>query len=398
MENLKTLDDLGKNKSTEVSSQKSLQTEPDVITVQDNKNVTEEIQKAISEMKTVMNSYTKHSDPLRDYRSERNKQNPVVKEFRTFLKSIVYNRPDLMPDAVKNYLNESTNSAGGFLVPEEFGKKIYENVALAGVARRNATVVKMSREELKLPKLTTLPTFSFVSEGGLKPISNPGFSQVTLARKDGGFIVIFSKQLLEDEAFDLFSFVSNTAAKIISINEDNCAFRGLSPINGLLTPSIGATEIETSGAAFSSLTYDNLIDATVSVPSHSLDNSKFYMSRSVWGLIKKLKYSGSSEYVLSPDDRKEMMLEGYPVELTDGCYAMSESAADRSFIGFGDLSYLVIGERNSLTIDYSKEATVDIGSGNFLNLWQQGLVGLNFNVSFDMKFTFPEALTVIKTA
>jgi len=203
---------------------------------------------------------------------------------------------------------------------------------------------------------------------------------------------------LEDEAFDLFSFVSNTAAKIISINEDICAFRGLAPINGLLSASSGATEIETSGAAFSSLTFDNLIDATVAVPSHSLDNSKFYLSRSVWGHIKKLKYSGSSEYVLSPDDRKEMMLEGYPVELTDGCYAMSESASERSFIGFGDLSYLVIGERNSLTIDYSKEATVDIGSGNFLNLWQQGLVGLNFNVSFDMKFTFPEALAVIKTA
>lgn len=340
----------------------------------------------------------KNGDPLEKYRSESNRTNPVVKSFRDFIKAVVYNRADLLPQTMKNFLNEGTGSAGGYLVPEEFSNQIYALVNSAGVARRNATIVKMSRKELKLPKLTTLPTFSFVSEGAIKPVSNPGFGQVVLSRHDGGFIVIFSKQLLDDEAFDLMSFLSGIAGKIILINEDTAAFRGLSPITGLLGAS-GTTTVRTTGTGFSSVSYDDIIDATSSVPSDTIRNSKWYMNRTVWGMLKKLKYSeGSEEYIVSSDDRKNMLLEGFPVELTDGCYALSESAANRAFIGFGDLSFMVIGEREGLTIDFSKEATVDIGENSYLNLWQQGLVGLNFGVSFDIQFTFPSALTVIKTA
>lgn len=58
---------------------------------------------------------------------------------------------------------------------------------------------------------------------------------------------------------------------------------------------------------------------------------------------------------------------------------------------------MAIGLRNNLSIDFSKEATVQMGNQN-VNLWQAGLVGLNFNASFDLKFTYPVALTVLKTA
>jgi HK97 family phage major capsid protein len=121
------------------------------------------------------------------------------------------------------------------------------------------------------------------------------------------------------------------------------------------------------------------------------------MSRSVWGFLKKLKYgAGAGEYIVEPEDRRNLTLEGYPVELTEGCYAMSETGRDKAILLFGDLKYLLIGERKGLTIDFSKEATVDDGS-NTISLWQNGLVGLNFGVSFDMKCSFPDAMCVIKT-
>ena len=387
-ENLKTLDDV---KVEAVRKDESLKRD-DVINLVDGR-AGEMIEKAIERYKTELSN----ESPLEKYRSETNKGNPGMKTFRSFLKALVYNRNDLLPETMKNFLNETTGSQGGYMVPEEFTNSIYSLVERAGVARRNATVVKMSRKELKLPKLTTLPSFSFMNEGALKPVSNPSFSQVVLTRRDGGFIVIFSKQLLEDEAFDLMSFLSGIAGKIILRNEDTAAFRGLTPIDGLFGTA-GTSAVTTSGPAFSSLIYDNLIDATAAVPSETIQNSKWYMNRTVWGTMKKMKYTGSEEYIVSPEDRKSMMLEGFPVELTDGCYAMSESAANRGYIGFGDLSYMIIGERQGLTIDFSKEATVDIGNGSFLNLWQQGLVGLNFGVSFDIQFTFPGALSVIKTA
>ena len=298
-------------------------------------------------------------------------------------------------------MTEGTNSEGGYLVPEEWEKKIYDNVGKYGVARRNATVLNMSRKELLIPKLTGLPTFSFVNEGTAKPLSIPTFSQLKLSRHDGGFITIFSKQLIEDEDFDIMTYVTDLAGKIIMKNMDDAAFRGLSPIVGLLQPETELTSILTSGGTFDTLNYDNIIDATVAIPSHNLMNAKWYMSRSVWGFIKKLKYgnegSGSDEYIVSPEDRRQLTLEGYPIELTEGCYSMNETGRDKSILLFGDLKYLVIGERKGLTIDFSKEASVDDGN-NTISLWQNGLIGLNFGVSFDMKCTFTDSMCVIKTS
>ena len=355
------------------------------------------------EVKTEQKAEVKiKDDPLEKYRSPVHRDNPEIKDFRMFLKGVMYRRPELIPEKFKtsSFMNEGTNSEGGYLVPEEWANKIYDNVGKFGVARRNATVLNMSRKELLIPKLTGLPSFSFVTEGAAKPLSIPAFSQLKLSRHDGGFITIFSRQLIEDEDFDIMTYVTDLAGKIIMKNMDDAAFRGLNPITGLLDPQTGLTEVLTGGGTFDTLVYDNLIDATVAIPSHNLANAKWYMSRSVWGFIKKLKYGNAQEnydeYIVSPDDRRQMTLEGYPVELTEGCYAMSETGRNKAILLFGDLKHLIIGERKGLTIDFSKEATVDDGN-NTISLWQNGLVGLNFGVSFDMKCTFADSMCVIKT-
>ena len=336
--------------------------------------------------------------PAEGFRENVNRENRSVQDGRNFLKSIVYSKPELMPAEYRDYLNETVGSAGGFLVPLEWHNKIMSLVSQGGVAMRNATVYNMTRRELVIPKLDSIPTWSFVNEGTVKPVSNPSYAQVILRRKDGGFIVLFSKQLLEDEAFDVMGFVTNLAAQILSLTIDTAAFKGIAGnISGLLTNGIGASVVETAGADFSSLAYDDLINAVASVPSHTLPKAKWFMHRMIYGLIKQLRYGANSEYVLSPQDRKELLLEGYPVELTDACYSSIDSQADRAFIGFGDLAYMALGMRNSLTIDFSKEATVVVGGQN-VNLWQSGLVGLNFSASFDIKFTYPSALAVIKSA
>ncbi len=335
--------------------------------------------------------------PSEGFRDSANKESKSVQDGRNFLKSIVYGKPELLPAHYRDFLNESTGAAGGYLVPQEWNDRIMSLVKESGVAMRNATIYNMTRRELVIPKLDTLPTWSFVSEGTVKPVSNPSFAQVILRRKDGGFIVLFSKQLLEDEAFDVMGFVTNLAAQILSYTIDTAAFRGIpGNIDGILTNGIGAKVMETAGTDFNSLTYDDLIKAVSGVPSHTLPNAKWYMNRTVYGLIKGLRYAPNSEYVLSPQDRKDRVLEGYPVELSDACYSLTESEQDRAFIAFGDLSYMAIGLRNNLSIDFSKDATVQMGAQN-VNLWQSGLVGLNFNASFDVKFTYPIAISVLKT-
>jgi HK97 family phage major capsid protein len=379
----KTLDDVIIPNATDVEKieQISKRIAEDVV-----KKELDEINKSIAEI------------PTEPFRSSENKEDPIVQEGRNIIKGIIYNRPELFSERYKSFLNETTGSAGGYLVPQEWYKQILKFVTESGVVRKNATVINMSRKELAIPKLDRLPSFTFVSEGSMKPVSNPTFAQVVLSRKDGGFIVIFSKQLIDDEAFDIMGFVSRLAAQIISRTEDLAGFKGITDkIDGLFTNGSGATVVEVNGASFTNLKYDDIINMISSVPSETLGKAKWYMHRTIYGMLKSMKYDSSQEYIITPDDRKSNMLEGFPVVLTDQSYALSEDLANRAFIAFGDLQYMILGTRNTLSIDYSKDATVDMGGGQTVNLWQNGLVGLNFGASFDIKFSYPSALAIAKT-
>lgn len=349
------------------------------------------IQSALNEIKKEINSL-----PANDLPAESESGITTLNEGRNFLKSIIYRDPSVMPGKfAKNFLNEGTGSAGGYLVPPEFFNRIMTNVYTDSVIRKYAYFVNSESKELYIPKLATLPVFQFVSEGGKKQVSNPSFSQIQLARKDGGFIVLMSRQLLDDAKFDIMNFTTDVASKVISNSIDTAGFKGLGSIKGLLDLLVPCTEIET-GESILDLTYDNLIDMISAVPSASLPNAKWCMHRSVWGLIKKLKYSGSNEYVVSPDDKQTLSLEGFPVVLSDNIYGVNDDASDKRFIVFGDLNYVILMMRESISVSTSDAASVEFG-GQQINLWQQGLIGLNFGVSFDINYSFPEAISVLRT-
>ncbi len=351
------------------------------------------LQKAIDEINKSLPGI-----PKENFISGENAADRGVQNGRNFLKSIVYRNPALMPAAYKdaaNWLNEATAGEGGYLVPQEWYNRIMSNVQSASVVRRNATVIKAISKELLIPKLSTLPEFTFVNEGSAKSVSNPGFEQVKLARKDGGFIVLLSKQLIEDNAFDVMGFVSDMASKVISNAVDAAGFKGLGSIKGIMNSESGATPVILTGG-LSGFNYDALINCIAAVPSESLPSAKWYMHRSTLAAIRKLRYGENLEYVLDSNDRRQSTIEGYPVELTDNCFDFESGSADNGILAFGDMKQMIYMEREGISMSVSDAATIDIG-GTQINLWQQGLIGLNFGVSFDIKFVYPESMALVVT-
>ena len=348
-----------------------------------------------------LNNKTMHDakhNPLEDYKIKASGSNAETAEFRQFVKSIAYNKPELMPERIKsNYLNEGVSADGGYLVPVEFYDKIMMNVWESSVIKRNATVINTEAKEVQIPKLSSASTFSFVTEGTAKPVSNPVFSQVRLVRKDGGFIVLLSKQLMEDSQFDLMNYLAKMAGSVISNAIDSAGFKGSSGIiTGVLDSTFGATPIVAAGGTPNSIVYDDILKCISAIPSQTLPNAKFFMHRSMLGYLRRLK-NETGEYLISPDERKALTLEGFKVELSDNMYSYSESALSRGYVAFGDLKTLFLHERKELQMSVSDSASVSI-SGTQVNLWQQGLIGLNFNISFDIKAVFPENIAVIQTA
>lgn len=328
--------------------------------------------------------------PPENFNLGRNCEDASKSECRDFIRAIVYRDNSLMPERFKNFLSEGIGSAGGYTVPPEYYDRIMSKLWDTSVIRRNATLITSDRKDLLIPKLSTLPSFSFINEGAKKGVSNPSFAQIQLSRHDGGFIILISKQLIEDSKYDLVSFISDMASRVISNAIDLAGFKGISPVKGILDVSIGTTDVLIGGSP-DQITYDKLIEMISAVPSETLPNCKWYMHRSMWGQIKKLKYSESGEYVLSPDDKKSLTLEGFPVVLSDNIYSIYEGSPGNRYIVFGDLSYMLLMMRDSITLSVSDAASVEVG-GSQINLWQQGLVGLNFGVAFDIGFSYPEVI------
>ncbi len=324
-----------------------------------------------------------------------NKNSDSDKEYRDFIRSIVYRNNSIMPEKFKNFLSEGSGTAGGYTVPPEYYERIMSKLWDSSVIRKNATLISTERKDLLIPKLSTLPAFSFVNEGSKKSVSNPSFEQIQMSRHDGGFIILMSKQLIEDSKYDLQGFVTDMAARVISNAIDLAGFKGISPIKGILDTSVSTTDVLIGGSP-DEITYDKLIEMISAVPSETLPNCKWYMHRSMWAQIKKLKYSENGEYVITPDEKKSLTLEGFPVVLSDYIYSIYEGSPGYRYIVFGDLSYMLLMMRDSITLNVSDAASVEVG-GSQINLWQQGLVGLNFGIAFDIGYSYPEVIATGRT-
>lgn len=329
-------------------------------------------------------------------------QDADKKEFNNMLrngiKALVNGRA--LPEEFRNgYMNETTDASGAYAVPVELYNQILDKTATFSTILRNAQIYKMNSKTLKLLKTASNPTFSYDGEATARAVSGATLGQVLLSRKDGGFIVVFSKQLLEDEAFDLQAYITMLAAKAYANAVETAGYTGVvSPeIIGLLGAS-GTTDVEMSGTnILTDFSYDQLFDVIATPPAADLLSSKFYMHRLMWALIKKLKTGtgASAKYVLSDADRIAQKIEGFPVELTDMALTPATATAGTKALFFGDLSNMAFGMRQGFTLDFSKDATI-VDGGSTYNLFQQGMIALNFGASHDIKYTFPTAIAAYK--
>jgi len=288
-------------------------------------------------------------------------------------------------------LSEGTDSAGGYLVPEEFSAKVLDIASDVGYARRLGTVISMARDVLNIPKLGSKPAVSWVSEGGQVATGEPTFGQVQLVAKKAGLIVPVTAELFEDTAVDISALLSRIFAEALASAEDEQAFVGDGTVfTGILNVSgVNTVTLPSSKTAFSDITADDLINLISAVPATVAPKSAFFMHRSVLAKIKTLT-DGNGAYLFDPRDKT---IWGYPVYLIESLPAMADSAADKAFIIFGDPTWLYLGDRKQMSVALADQATV--GS---TKLFEQDMVAIRVVERVAIAIAMPNAFAVLKTA
>ena len=308
------------------------------------------------------------------------------KDLKAFFKAVI--ERDV---TVAKALSEGTDSAGGYLVPEEFLAKVLDIAKDVGYIRKLGTVVTMKRDTLNIPVLSAKPSVSWVGEAGTINPAQPTFGQAALVAKKAGIIVPITSELLEDSGVDLINLLAKIFAEAFAEGEDDQAFTGDGTVfTGVLSDTNVNTVTMTSGkTSFSDVTADDLINLVAAVPSRAAMNGRFVMHRTILAKIKTLK-DGNGTYLFDPKDRT---IWGYPVITSDVMPSLSETAADTPFIIFGDLSYIYLGDRKQMSVALADQAT--IGSDN---LFEKDMIAVRAIERIAINVAMPNAFAVLKTA
>ena len=285
---------------------------------------------------------------------------------------------------LKDALQEDTNSEGGYLVPQEFERRLVEKLSQLNVIRANAHVISAGAHEKAIPVVASEGSAAWIEEEGSYSESDDAFGQVVLKAHKVGKLFKVSDELLADAAFDLEEYILNAMAKAIAKKEEEgfCVGTGDSynQPTGIFTANGGSAGVTT--AAANKITADELIDLVYSLGAGYRANAKWLLNTATIKAVRQLK-DGNGQYLWQPALTQGMpnTLLGFPVLET--AYAPT-IAAGAKVIAFGDLDYYWIADREGFSMKRLEELYA-----------VNGQVGFRGSRRVDGKITQSEAIKIL---
>jgi HK97 family phage major capsid protein len=258
---------------------------------------------------------------------------------------------------------ESTNLAGGFLVPEEFENTLVTLREQFGVIRNHARIVPMASDIKRMPRRSTNLSASFVGEASTATATNETFDQINLVAKKSMVLTKFSSELAEDAVINFADDLAGEMAYAQAKLEDQCAFIGDSTstyggITGLAT-AVGSAGVSTAtNTTAGAITLAEIQSAFALLPQYADNaNAKIFCNKSIWNaLFLRLAYvSGGNNAVDLLTGSGQLSFAGYPVVLTQAMN--SATSTGKIMFHFGDMSQGVyFGDRRQTAVDFSNSA------------------------------------------
>ena len=265
---------------------------------------------------------------------------------------------------VNNDLHIGTDAEGGYLVPDEFERKLIEALEEESIFRQMATVIKTSNGDRKIPIVTSKGEAVWMDEEQQYTLSDDTFGQASLSAFKLGTAIKISEELLNDSVFDLPSYIAREFARRIGAKEEEAFFvgDGKGKPTGIFNATGGAeTGVTSTGT---SITFDDVMDLYYSLRAPYRNKAVWLLNDSTVKAIRKLK-DGNGNYIWQPSVR-----EGEPDKILNRPYRTSiyvpELAAGNRVMAFGDYSYYWIADRQGRSFKRLNELYATTGQVGFL--------------------------------
>jgi HK97 family phage major capsid protein len=260
-------------------------------------------------------------------------------------------------------MGESSDVAGGYLVPDEIGRELIRNVEQYGVARKFLRRVPMSSERQSWPKRTGGTTVYYPDEGVAITPSDVSLGSVRLTAKKWAQLTFVSRELSEDSVIAVGELLALEFALALANAEDRNAFMGdgtstYAGITGVFnSENVALVTAGSTHTSFQSLTFDDLADTVGAVPGWVLEapDTAWFMSSSIEHICRGITDLGGRPILVDPNEGGPRRILGYPVVRTQVCPTISDDGTHKKALAFGSLrAWGLLGERRTMAIERSE--------------------------------------------
>lgn len=284
---------------------------------------------------------------------------------------------------INNVLQEGIDPQGGYLVPDEYDKRLIDILTEENVMRALGTNITTSGEH-KINIAATKPAAAWIEEGGTLTFGDATFDQIILDAHKLHVAIKVTEELLYDNAFNLENYILTQFGKALSNAEEDAFINGTGigqPL-GILAETGGA-QVGVTSASSTKVTADEIINLVYSLKRPYRKNAVFLANDVCVAELRKLK-DNNGQYLWQPSlqaGEPDRVL-GYKV-YTSPYFPVP--TAGGTAVAFGDFSYYNIGDRGTRSFAELKE----LFAGN-------GMIGFVAKERVDGKLVLPEAIKLLQ--
>lgn len=260
-------------------------------------------------------------------------------------------------------LEESTDSAGGFLVPTEIEQAIIDLRQEYGVFRQKARVVPMLRDTKSQPVRASGLTAYFVDEGSEITASDKAWTNASLTARKLGALCRYSNEIAEDAIVSIGDDLTREIAYAFAVKEDACGFLGdgtstyghMTGVKNALAAGSIVTAL-TGNTAFSTLDLVDFESMIGLLPMFPGINPEWYISQAGYAasMMRLMDAAGGNTIEMLAGGTRRAFL-GYPVNITQTMNStLTAQTSATGLCYFGDLAMAaILGSRKGMTIAIS---------------------------------------------
>jgi HK97 family phage major capsid protein len=267
--------------------------------------------------------------------------------------------------------NESGNTAGGFLAPQDFDAAIIAIRETVGAFRSGAEIRPSGSDNQVRPRRVGGVAANFVREGGNIPESQLLFDAVETTQKKLAVLCRGSSELFEDSAADLAEFITTEIAYGFAATEDDCGFNAdgssaFSGISGLGTKLVGLKSAVAAASGHNTFVTIDINDVTnlmAGILATAIPGAAWYVSASAYALCfcRLAANSGGLVARQRADGTINANYLGFPVNFSGKLPDVPTTLAGKPMLFFGNLamSSVIVERQQQTVIAISRDRALD---------------------------------------